>query len=86
MDIGKGMNFSKLRNKLAGFFTGIWGFWISIGAIFLIQLILFFVFVFSLSNQYAKTYKDLDDLTTPFENYALKVKNIYNDKWITSKK
>ena len=45
-----------------------------------------FVFVFSLSNQYAKTYKDLDDLTTPLENYALKVKNIYNDKWITSKK
>src|SRR3989339_825011 len=86
MDIGKEMNFSKLRNKLTGFFTGILGFWISIGTIFLIQLILFFVFIFPLSNQYAKTYKDLDDLTTPLENYALKVKNIYNDKWITSKK
>ena len=86
MDIGKGMNFSKLRNKLTGFFTGIRGFWISIGAIFLIQLTLFFVFIFPLSNQYAKTYKDLDDLTTPLESYALKVKNIYNDKWITSKK
>ena len=45
-----------------------------------------FVFIFPLSNEYAKTYKDLDDLTIPLENYALKVKNIYNDKWITSKK
>ncbi|MBI5679043.1 MAG: hypothetical protein HZC52_11300 [Planctomycetes bacterium] len=86
MDIGKELNFSKLRNKLTGFFTGIRGFWISIGAIFLILLILFFVFIFPLSNKYAKTYKDLDDLTTPLENYALKIKNIYNDKWITSKK
>src|SRR3989339_1399566 len=86
MDIGKAMNFSKLRNKLTGFFTGILGFWISIGTIFLIQLILYFVFIFPLSNQYAKTYKDIDDLTTPLENYALKVKNIYNDKWITAKK
>jgi len=86
MDIGKAMNFSKLRNKLTGFFTGILGFWISIGTIFLIQLILYFVFIFPLSNQYAKTYKDIDDLTTPLENYALRVKNIYNDEWITSKK
>ena len=86
MDIGKGMNFSKLRNKLTGFFTGIRGFWISIGTIFLTLLILFFVFIFPLSNQYAKTCKDLDDLTTPLENYALRVKNIYNDKWIASKK
>lgn len=80
------MNFSKLRKDLTGFFTGIRGFWTSIGAVFLIMLILFFVFIFPLSNKYAKTYKDLDDLTIPLENYALKVKNIYNDKWITSKK
>ncbi|MBI4221599.1 MAG: hypothetical protein HY607_02805 [Planctomycetes bacterium] len=86
MNIGKEMNFSKLRKDLTGFFTGIRGFWISIGAVFLIMLILFFVFIFPLSNKYAKTYKDLDDLTIPLENYALKVKNIYNDKWITSKK
>ncbi len=86
MDIGKGMNLSKLRNKLTGFFTGIRGFWVSIGVIFLILLILFFVFIFPLSNQYARTCKDLDDLTIPLENYALKVKNIYNDKWVTSKK
>ena len=86
MDIGKGLNFSKLRNKLTGFFTGIQGFWISIGTVFLILLILLFVFIFPLSNQYAKTYKRLYDLTVPFENYALRVKNIYNDKWITAKK
>jgi hypothetical protein len=49
-------------------------------------LILFFVFIFPLSNQCTKTYKDLDDLTTQLEIYALKVKNIYNDKWIASKK
>jgi len=86
MNIGKEMNFSKLRKDLTGFFTGMRGFWISIGAVFLIMLILLFVFIFPLSNKYAKTYKDLDDLTIPLENYALKVKNIYNDKWITSKK
>ena len=80
------MNFSKLRKDLTGFFTGMRGFWISIGAVFLIMLILLFVFIFPLSNKYAKTYKDLDDLTIPLENYALKVKNIYSDKWITSKK
>ncbi|MCR4319935.1 MAG: hypothetical protein NUV74_06320 [Candidatus Brocadiaceae bacterium] len=86
MDIGKGLNFSKLRKDLTGIFTGIQGFWISIGTIFLILLILLFVFIFPLSNQYAKTYKSLDDLTVPLENYALRVKNIYNDKWITAKK
>src|SRR3989339_505247 len=86
MDIGKGMNFSKFRKSLAGLFTGILGFWISIGTAFLLLLILFFVFIFPLSNHYAKTCKDLDDLTTPLENYALKAKNIYNDKWIASKK
>jgi len=86
MDMGKELNFSKLRNKLTGFFTGIQGFWISISTIFLILLTLFFVFIFPLSNQYDKTYKSLDDLTVPLENYALRVKNIYNDKWITAKK
>src|SRR3989304_1910191 len=86
MNIGKEMNFSKLRKDLTGFFTGMRGFWISIGAVFLILLILYFVFIFPLSNKYAKTYKDLDDLRTPLEKYALKIKNIYNDNWITSKK
>src|SRR3989339_1205837 len=86
MDIGKGMNFSKFRKSLAGLFSGMWGFWIYVGTAFLLLLILFFVFIFPLSNHYAKTCKDLDDLTTPLENYALKAKNIYNDKWITSKK
>ena len=86
MDIGKELNFSKLRKNFANYFTGILGFWISVGTIFLILLILFFVFVFPLSSQYTKTYKNLDDLITPLENYALKGKNIYNDKWITSKK
>ena len=86
MDVGKGLNFSKLRKDITGIFTGIRVFWISIGAIFLIMTNLSFIFIFPLSNKYAKTYKDLDDLTTPLENYALKIKNIYNDKWITSKK
>ena len=38
------------------------------------MMILSFIFIFPLSNKYAKTYKDLDDLTTPLENYALKIK------------
>ncbi|HHT9138998.1 MAG TPA: hypothetical protein ACFYEK_17360 [Candidatus Wunengus sp. YC60] len=85
MDVGKELNFSKLRKGLTGFFTGIRGFWISVGTIFLILVILWFVFVFPLSIKYAKAYKCLDDLTTPLENYALKAKNVYNDKWVTSK-
>src|SRR3989304_555519 len=84
MDISKESNLSKFRKNLAGLFSGMWGFWIYVGIAFLLLLILYFVFVFSLSNRYASIYKDLEDLTTPFENYALKVKNIYNDKWITS--
>src|SRR3989304_9276755 len=86
MDVGKGLNFSKLRKDITGIFTGIRVFWISSGAIFLIMMIFSFIFIFPLSNKYAKTYKDLDDITTPLENYALKIKNIYNDNWITSKK
>lgn len=86
MEIAKNLNFSKLRNTVTGYFTGIRGFWISAGAGFLILTILFFVFIYPLLNQYAKIYKDLCDLTNPLENYALKVKHVYNDKWITSKK
>jgi len=86
MNISKESNFSKFRKNLAALFSGMWGFWIYVGFAFLLLLILYFVFVFPLSNRYASIYKDLEDLTTPFENYALKVKNIYNDKWITSKK
>ncbi|MBI2472657.1 MAG: hypothetical protein HYV59_15695 [Planctomycetes bacterium] len=85
MDVGKELNFSKLRKNLTGFFTGIRGFWISVGAIFLILVILWFVFVFPLSIKYDQAYKGLDDLTTPLENYALKAKNVYNDKWVVSK-
>lgn len=83
--VGKELNFTKLRKELTGVFTGVWCFWISVGTVFLVLVILWFVFVFPLSIKYAKAYKGLDDLTTPFENYALRAKNVYNDKWIASK-
>ncbi len=85
MNINKNAIASKFRNILPDVFFGRYGFWICIASIFLVQAILYFVFVFSLPAHYAKTYQDLVNLIPPLENYAVRVKNIYNDKWITSK-
>lgn len=84
MNIGKDMNFTQFRKVFLNMYTGIFGFWIFVGAIFLAIMILLFVFVYPLSNQYVRTYKNLEDLSTALEKYAVK-KDIYNEKWIASR-
>ena len=85
MNVNKDVIASKFRKILPSALFGKHGFWIGIAVIFLIEAILYFVFIFPLPSQYAKTYQDLMNLIPPLENYAVRVKNIYNDKWITSK-
>lgn len=85
MTIGKNISFLQLRKIFPGLFAGVLGFWISIGIVFFILLILVFVLIFPLSNQYARAYKDIEDLSTALERYAVK-KDLYNDVWIASAK
>jgi len=83
MNIGRDINFLQLRKIIPGIFAGALGFWISIGVVFFILLILLFVFISPLSNQYTKAYNEIEDLSTALERYALK-KDLYNDTWIAS--
>ncbi len=85
MNIRKGIDISQLRKIFEDIFGGASGFWISIGGIFFLQIILLLVFISPLSSQYDKAYKSIGDLSTALENYTLK-KDLYNDAWITSKK
>lgn len=56
----------------------------SVGIVFFILIMLLFLFVYSLSEQYAGKYKELKELSGVVEKYALK-KNLYNEHWITAK-
>ena len=85
MDIGKNVNLSKLRETLHGIFTVIYSFWILIGSVFFILITFFFVFIYPLSGFYNRAYNGFNDLIMALEQYAFK-KDIYNDKWIASKK
>ncbi|MFN3533635.1 MAG: hypothetical protein ACK41Q_14205 [Candidatus Brocadia sp.] len=85
MNIGRNISFLQLRKIFPGLFAGVLGFWISIGIVFFILLILVFVLIFPLSNQYARAHKDIEDLSTALEKYAVK-KDLYNDVWIASVK
>ena len=85
MNIGKDISFSRLKKSVTDIFIRVLGFWISIGIIFSILIILLFVFIHPLSNKYAKTYVDLENVLLALEKYAVK-KDLYNDKWIASKK
>lgn len=79
------MNFSRLKKTFTNIFTDVKGFWISIGIAFLILMTLLFAFISPLSNRFNKSYRELDDLLTVLEKYALK-KDFHNDNWIVSKK
>lgn len=85
MNIGKNVNILQLMKIFHGIFTGVLGFWISLGIAFFILLILLFLLIFPLSNQYARTYKDNEDLSMALEKYAAK-KDLHNDIWISSVK
>lgn len=83
--MNKGLDFSQLRKNFPKIYTGYYCYWILIGIIFLVIISLLLVFIYPLSNQYARTYKELEDLSAALERYALK-KELYNEKWITLKK
>lgn len=85
MNIGKNLNFSQLKNIFSGIFFGRLVFWIAISMGFLSLIILSFIYIYPLSNQYRISHKALEDLFVVLEKYALK-KNIYNNTWIESKK
>lgn len=85
MNTVKNIYFSQLKKIFRGIFSGMWGFWISTGIVFFILMVLFFVFISTLSNQYARIYKEAGDLSTALDRYALK-KDLYSDVWITSKR
>lgn len=85
MNIGKDINFLQLRKNFPGIFTRAPGFWISMGIVFFVLLILLFVLISPLSNQCTKVYKEIEDLLTSLERYTLK-KDLYNEAWIVSAK
>lgn len=84
-EMNKDINFSQLKTNFLKIYTGILGYWICIGVIFLIILSLLLIFIYPLSSRYTKAHKDLEDLSAALERYTIK-KDLYNEKWITSKK
>ena len=85
MDVGKNINLSRLKETLLGIFTGIYGFWIFISIAFFVLIMIFIVFIYALPSSYNKAYHEINDLISASEQYAFK-KDVYNDKWISSKK
>ncbi|MBI5308687.1 MAG: hypothetical protein HZB37_10250 [Planctomycetes bacterium] len=85
MKLGKNINFIQYVKAPSSLFTGARSFWISLGSIFGVMIIVSALLVFPLSKKCATAYKGLDDLSSMLEKYALK-KDIYNGKWIASKK
>lgn len=85
MNIRRNITFLKFRKILTGIFAGMSGFWIFAGNAGFFLLFLLVVFIFPLSNRYARSYKDIEDLSAAMERLALK-KDIYNDAWIASAK
>lgn len=72
MNIGKDLNFSQLKNVFSGIFSGRLVFWIAISMGFLSLIILLFVYIYPLSNQYRISHKALEDLSVALEKYTLK--------------
>lgn len=85
MNIGRDIIFLKLRKIFPGILDGMCGFWISAGVACFILLILLVVLIFPLSNRYARSYRDIEDLSAAMGRLAVK-KDIYNDAWIASAK
>ena len=85
MNTIKNIYFPQFKKIFLGIFTGMLGFWVSTGIVFFILMVIFFVFVSTLSNQYARIYKETEDLSGALDRYALK-KDLYSEVWTTSKK
>ncbi len=84
MNAIRNMNFQHIRRICHSTFTRIWNFWLITGICFFTLLVLLFVFIFPLSNQYATTCKKMEDLSSALERYTAK-KDLHNEAWITSK-
>ncbi len=85
MKIGKNINLARFVKTPSNLFTGVRSFWISLGSLFGVLIIVAVIFVFPLTKKCATAFKGLDDLSAMLEKYTLK-KDIYNEKWIESKK
>lgn len=85
MNIGKNINIIQFVKTPLNLFTGVWSFWITLGSIFGVLIIVSVLLVFPLNKKCATTYKGLDDLSAMLEKYVLK-RDLYNDRWVESKK
>jgi hypothetical protein len=85
MNISKSINLLQYRKISPGIFARVLGFWISIGIALFILLTLLFLLIFPMLNQYTRACKNIEDLSSALERYAIK-KELYNDAWITSVK
>lgn len=84
MNTIRNMSFRHIRRICHSAFATTWNFWLVIGICFFALLALLFVFIFPLSNQYATTCKNMEDLSSALERYTAK-KDLYNESWISSK-
>lgn len=85
MKIGNNLNIIRFVKASSNLFTGVRSFWITLGSIFGVLIIVSALLVFPLNKKCATAYKGLDDLSSMLEKYALK-KDLYNGKWVESKK
>ncbi len=85
MKIGNNLNIIRFVKVPPNLFTGARSFWITLGSIFGVLIIVSALLVFPLNKKCATAYKGLDDLSSMLEKYALK-RDLYNGKWIESKK
>lgn len=81
----RNINFQYIRKICQSIFVRMRNFWWITGIVFFTLLVLLFAFVFPLSKQYARTYKNVEDLSAALERYTAK-KMLYNESWITSKR
>lgn len=85
MNTIKNIYFPQCKKVFRSIFAGMPDFWISSGIVFFILLVILFVFIFPLSNQYARIYKETEDLSTALDRYTVK-KDLYSEIWTTSKR
>jgi len=85
MKIGENMNLARFVKTPSNLFAGVKSFWISLGSMFGVLIIVAFMLVFPLKKKCTTAYNGLDDLSAALERYTLK-KDLYNGRWVESKK
>lgn len=84
MGAGINNNPSEEKKHTKNFSSSIYRFWIITGIIFLVMIIVFFMFNYSLLKQHTTIHNNLGNLSSMLERYAL-AKTVYNNKWISAK-